>query len=124
MYYKRITAQSPISLEAGLKAGGEVGGQRKREDKAVVICLFNWLTCLEENCVVILAGRGPSARLWAGSVRGCRGVLGCLSPRRGSSGGQLGRLGSRQRHVVRGCFCFSSVSEISNNNPVTEIEIF
>lgn len=55
MYYKRITAQRPIFLEAGSKQGWGGGGQRKREDKAVVICLFNWLTCSEENCVVILA---------------------------------------------------------------------
>lgn len=30
-------------------------GQRRREDKLVVICLFNWLKCWEESCVVILA---------------------------------------------------------------------
>ena len=29
--------------------------QRRREDKPVVICLFNWLKCSEERGVIILA---------------------------------------------------------------------
>ena len=30
-------------------------GQRRREDKPVVICLFNWLRCSEERGMIILA---------------------------------------------------------------------
>ena len=45
-------------------------GQRRRDDKPVVICLFNWLKCSEERGVIILAlgldrvqapGRGAGA---------------------------------------------------------------
>lgn len=32
-------------------------GQRRREDKSVLICLFNWLKCSEESCAVIPAVR-------------------------------------------------------------------
>ena len=47
----------PIPLEGGPKVWGWKGreGQRRREDKPAVICLFNWLRHSEESCVVILA---------------------------------------------------------------------
>ena len=63
-------------------------GQRRREDKPVIICLFNWLKCSEESCVVIRAGPGPSARLWPArrSAEPQREALVCPSPRRGPSG--------------------------------------
>lgn len=69
--------RGPSPEAEGLECGGWKGreGQRRREDKPVVICLFNWLRCSEESCVVILAraGPGPSARLQACAVWGCRG---------------------------------------------------
>lgn len=55
-----FTAQrslAPFPWRGGSKLWGWKGreGQRRREDKPVVICLFNWLESSEESCVVILA---------------------------------------------------------------------
>lgn len=33
-----------------------MSGQRRREDKLAVICLFNWLKCSEESCVILALG--------------------------------------------------------------------
>lgn len=71
--------------------------QRRREDKPVVICLFNWLKCSEERGVIILAlgldrvqapGHGAGAAQYGAAEGACalpftrEGLLG----REGSSG--------------------------------------
>lgn len=81
-------------------------GQR-REDKPVVICLFNWLRCSEERGVIILALSLDRVQAPGHAVWGCRGGLcSALHPgRTPGEGGGLWRWAGRQQNVVRGGFC-------------------
>lgn len=66
-------------------------GQR-REDKPVVICLFNWLRCSEERGVIILALSLDRVQAPGHAVWGCRGGL-CSALHPGRTPGEGGGSG-------------------------------
>lgn len=66
----------------GPECGGGKGERSRGGGKiSLLICLFNWLKCSEENCVVILAlGLDPVQAPGFGQPCGLQEALACPSP--------------------------------------------